>query len=156
MKTLKNDSVLAATVLLTISCSSGDQPDDGAATSANPEVSEMSTDEPTGCVGDYVYKPNEYEVGFGIRVRRDPDTVKAEFVDYSGFDGETIRFKNNTVFFYEEGSGTSAAPWVLNCDSEPFLYLPDLSRPKNIFDLRKVEGSIFEVAEREDWRILSD
>lgn len=105
-----------------------------------------------GCVGDYVYKPNEYEVGFGLRIRKDPDHIRMDFMDYSGFQPEYVEFVGNTVFFAE----TRPQPaWVFNCDDTPFLRFPD-QRPKTVFQVRSVEGSVWDVAEREDWDSSGD
>lgn len=102
------------------------------------------------CIGDFVYRGDAEAVSIGVRVRRDPDIAEILFSDYGKIKPANIEWGDRHVVIVDSHDRTNV---VMICDAaEPSLVLPaseyGLAR---VLRLRKAEGSLWEIGQREGW-----
>lgn len=102
------------------------------------------------CIGDFVYRGDAEAVSIGVRIRRDPDIAEILFSDYGKIKPANIEWGDRHVVIVDAHDRTNV---VMICDAaEPSLVLPaseyGLAR---VFRLRKAEGSLWEIGQREGW-----
>ncbi len=102
------------------------------------------------CEGDFVYRAPPDEVSVGVRIRRNPDVAEILFSDYDKIVPSNVEWGSEYLVIVDSHDRSNI---VMICDSpEPSLVLPateyGLAR---VFRLRKVQGSLWDVGQREGW-----
>lgn len=102
------------------------------------------------CEGDFVYRAPVDGVSVGVRIRRDPDVAEIMFSDYEKITPANVEWGDEHIVIVDSHDRSNI---VMICDAaEPSLVLPateyGLAR---VFKLRKVQGSLWDVGQREGW-----
>lgn len=102
------------------------------------------------CEGDFVYRAPADGVSIGVRIRKDPDVAEILFSDYDKIRPANVEWGNGSIVIVDSHDRSNV---VMICDSaEPSLVLPSTEYGlARVLKLRKVQGSLWEVGQREGW-----
>ncbi len=102
------------------------------------------------CIGDYVFRAPENEISIGVRLRANPDFVEVLFSDFGNVQSPVIEWLDDSVRITDQHDGSDI---VLICkvDGASLILPKDDYQPSRVFKMKRVEGSLWEVGQREGW-----
>ncbi len=107
------------------------------------------------CLGDFVYRGNSDEVSIGARIRREPDYAEVLFSDYGNVQSGAIQWNESSVTITDQADASSI---VIVCEEgRATLVLPGADdQPARTFRMRRTQGSLWDVGQREGWLTPSE
>ena len=102
------------------------------------------------CTGDFIYKAKADEVSIGVRVRSAPDIFEVLFADYDNIESTQVDWRDGSLVAIDQDDKSSVA-LVCSKDAATLVLPASEYTAARTFLLRRVEGSLWEVGQREGW-----